>query len=354
VGFELRREVRDLLPRGGILTDKECRLILELADNCHEKTRMGWPGVEWLAAKCDIPNPKRTGEFFASIGRKWFELRVPLGKSKSGKLYYSKPGKRTTYRIPTRAELLATCPEMVPAMPGPSEIMVPPSGGPMVPATAGPVVPPTPEEWSPQQGDPFPHGFPQKDPQRTPSPPPTPSSSLAVVEAEIVEEEVGLTSSLEDQIHKLIDEAVALKPNWGTKRTEIRQQINALLGSFESLEAASVIVRETAKDPTSAHPSRITASGNPALVAANLALTVSHLDASTSGGRVLHPDAHRFEPSDRNPRDCLRCPFPKPNDRHRVGNQGGGYIAQRTGSYDREPHRPFRNPTDPGAYEGVL
>lgn len=162
MGFELRREVVDLLPRGGVLTDKECRLILELADNCHEQTRKGWPGVEWLADKCDIPNPKRVGEFFASIARKWTELRVELGKDKHGKPYYAKPGQRTVYRIPTRDELIECLgADKVPPTPGLSPRKVPPTPGPKVPATEGPKVPPTPGARSPQQRDPSPQVFPQ-------------------------------------------------------------------------------------------------------------------------------------------------------------------------------------------------
>jgi hypothetical protein len=169
VGFELRREVRDLLPRGGTLTDKECRLILELADNCHEQTRQGWPGAEWLADKCDIPKAKRVGEFFASIAKKWVELRVEIGKDSRGKPFYSTPLKRVTYRIPTRTELLATCPDKVPPLPGPSPCKLPPTPGPKVPVTEGPKVPPTPGASSPQRGDPSPQGFPQGSSSKNPS-----------------------------------------------------------------------------------------------------------------------------------------------------------------------------------------
>lgn len=150
MGYALRREVRDLLPRGGVLTDKESRLILELADSCGEETREGWPGAGWLAEKADIPNPKRVGEFFASIARKWVELRVPLGVDKHGQPYYSKPGQRTKYRFPAATKL------------GSSTDKVPPMAGPKVPVTEGPTVPPTPGARSPQQGDPSTQGTTQR------------------------------------------------------------------------------------------------------------------------------------------------------------------------------------------------
>lgn len=136
MGYPLRREVRDLLPKG-VLTDKEARLILEVADACDDDTRTGWPGVEWLADKCDIPNPKRVGEFFANIAKKWVELRVPLGHSADGRPYYSYPGENTRFRFPPRATLITLRNKKVPA-----------KGGPKVPATGGPN-----PERSPQRGD---------------------------------------------------------------------------------------------------------------------------------------------------------------------------------------------------------
>jgi hypothetical protein len=106
MGYKLRREIRDLLP-AGLLTPSERLLVLEIADTCHDEKRTGWPGVEWLVAKCDIPTAKRAGEHLAAIGRKWFEIRVELGKDRHGKPFYAIPGKRMTYRMPTRPELVA-------------------------------------------------------------------------------------------------------------------------------------------------------------------------------------------------------------------------------------------------------
>lgn len=154
VGYPLRREVRDLLPKG-VLTDKEARLILELADSCDDDTRRGWPGVEWLAEKTDIPNSKRVGEYFASIARKWVELRIPLGHGAGGKPYYSYPGERTRYEFPSRATLFTLRNRMVPSKPGPKvpekagpnqgrslqkgDHMIPEEGGPKVPPKGGPI-----------------------------------------------------------------------------------------------------------------------------------------------------------------------------------------------------------------------
>ena len=162
MGYELRREIRDLLPRGGVLTDKECRLILELADNANDQTRRAWPGVDWLAEVCDIPNPKRVGEFLTSIARKWVELRVELGKDRHGKPYFAKSGHRTVYRFPTRTELVAMLGEdQVPPTPGLDARKVPGKEGPQVPAKEGPQVPPTEGAQAPAKGGPFSSDSPQ-------------------------------------------------------------------------------------------------------------------------------------------------------------------------------------------------
>lgn len=315
MGFELRREVVGLLPRNGVLTDKECRLILELADNCGEKTREGWPGVDWLAVAADIPNPRRVGEFFASIARKWFELRVELGKDKHGKPYYSKPGKRTTYRIPTREDLLASCPDKVPPLPGPYPAKAPPTGGPKVPATEGPKVPPTPGARSPQQRDPFPQGFPQEDPQEPPSPPAGYADPDDIVEGEIVEEGEGDASQLQNQINTLIAEAQTLRPTWKTKTADLRTHITAALPMLDNnLDAVGALVRATAGDPNTAHPSRLTASGSPHLQNARQALLFAHMD-SADAANDPEPGTHPYEPG---PHDrCTVCQMPEANvNRH--------------------------------------
>jgi hypothetical protein len=182
MGFNLRREVRDLLPSGGILTDKEARLLLELADYCNDATRHGKPGSEWLAKAADISDPNRVGEYFASIAAKWVEFRVPLGKTKDGREYYSYPGKRTAFRFPSREEMKAAParkvpkkrptkkvpedrgPNMVPEVRGASAGMVPESPGAKVPEVRGANGPGTSGEWSRSFGDPSPQVFPQEEP----------------------------------------------------------------------------------------------------------------------------------------------------------------------------------------------
>ncbi len=105
MGFNLRREIRDVLPPG-LLTARERLLVLELADNCSDDSRRGWPGVDWLAEKADVAAGK-VGEMFAQIGKKWVELRVPLGVGKDGRAFYSKTGTRTVFEFPPLVKLEA-------------------------------------------------------------------------------------------------------------------------------------------------------------------------------------------------------------------------------------------------------
>jgi len=103
MGYRLRREVRDaLLP--GVLTAAERLLVLEIADVCNDDTREGWPGAAKLADLTDL-SERSIQETLNRIGRKWLELRVPLGKSDTGKVYYSHAGKRTTFRFPPLSAL---------------------------------------------------------------------------------------------------------------------------------------------------------------------------------------------------------------------------------------------------------
>lgn len=98
MGYKLRREVRDALPPG-LLTSAERLLVLEVADQCNDTTREGWPGADQLADLADL-SPRSIQETLSRIGKKWVELRVPLGKDASGRPYYSHAGRRTTFRFP--------------------------------------------------------------------------------------------------------------------------------------------------------------------------------------------------------------------------------------------------------------
>ncbi|HEY6115916.1 MAG TPA: hypothetical protein VI172_08160 [Candidatus Dormibacteraeota bacterium] len=207
----------------------------------------------------------------------------------------------------------------------------------------------------------------------SPTPPP-PGSALVVVDAEIVEEEGASTSSPETQTEKLIDDVVALKPNWRRKRPEIREQIQSLLLTFDNnFAAVAGIALGTARAPDTAHPSRMTAGGNPVLIAATTARTIAHLDTVTGGPANTHPDAHPYEAKPDAPAECQRCLFPEANGRHRGFDTRASPPVQRNTKHvpyrnppnqdaydDWKPqnttrrHKAWTNPTDPHAYEGEL
>lgn len=117
LGTHLRREVRNLLP-SGLLTPIERAIVLEIADACRDEdglggpARTGQPGMVWILEAAGAASEKKVGEALASIGRKWIELRVPLGTGRDGKAYYSVASVRTTYRFPSGAELEARAIEL--------------------------------------------------------------------------------------------------------------------------------------------------------------------------------------------------------------------------------------------------
>ncbi|MFI5938107.1 hypothetical protein [Actinoplanes sp. NPDC051494] len=310
MGYELRREVRKAIPPG-LLTAGERLLVLELADICSDRTREGWPGIALLAEVTDMSD-RSIQQTLNRVAKKWIELRVPLGKNADGKPYFAFAGKRTTYRFPPLPDIDGATDE---GASGATDGWPSERNG----ATDE-------REWCDrsvamvrQMSGPSPQRTPQRaTPQPPPPSPAPPSSDLVVVDAEIVEEE-NPTSSPEDQLQHLIDETLMIRPNWSS--TELRTQITAALSLVgESFEAAALLTLSTARDPTSARPSRITAAGNPHLLAAGTALRIAKLNAfpGTAFTHPLHPNAHRYEPKPDGSPECLHCPFPEQNQRHRV------------------------------------
>lgn len=200
----------------------------------------------------------------------------------------------------------------------------------------------------PMEGHPTPpmHGSqikPLKNPKKNPPSPYPLDVAGEVVDAEILEEEEGLTSSLETQMQTLTDEIRTVRPNWAA--IDIKTNVTGAMAMLaDSFEAAAVVARETAKDPDSARPSRITASLNPHLQAAKAALLIAKADSagSTAPAIPLHPDAHPFE-ADGARRECRRCEFPEANARHRIPEsaRNGSYVANNRRSPNR--HVPYRD-----------
>ncbi|GGN39033.1 hypothetical protein FHR83_006810 [Actinoplanes campanulatus] len=333
MGYKLRREVRDLL-WAGALTASERVLLLELADNANDDTRVAYPGMGWILAACDIPSKKRAGEHLASIAAKWFEIRVEVGKDKNGNALYAMPKIQTRYRFPTRDELVARHGERkVPKIQGLDACKVPENQGPKVPENQGADGPKAPDFQGPFSSKNF-------SPQSSnSSPPPTPSlfgTDHVVIDAEIVEEAEEIDASPETQLQNLTDQIRAIRPNWNP--AEIRRHLDAALRLVdENFEALTTLAVNTAKDRSTAQPSRLTASGNPHLQRVGLALLVARADAMPDTGPIkpLHPNAHVFQPKTDGSKVCgwNECELPEANDRHRVGNRDGGYVGQTRSSH---------------------
>ena len=105
MGYKLRRELRDVLIVPGLLTPTERLVLLEIGESCNDDTRRGWPTLEWLVAACDLASTKKAGEIVTAIGRKWFDIRVQVGKDKNGRPVYAIKGQAVTYRIPLFGEI---------------------------------------------------------------------------------------------------------------------------------------------------------------------------------------------------------------------------------------------------------
>jgi hypothetical protein len=98
MGYELRRQIRDLLPEG-FLTLAERNVLLELADCANDKTRLAYPGMEELVRMTDLPQTT-VSKCLQRLAGKGIELRVAVGVDKNGRPVFAARGHQTTYRIP--------------------------------------------------------------------------------------------------------------------------------------------------------------------------------------------------------------------------------------------------------------
>ncbi len=327
------------------LNPTERLTLVAIAESCRTETRStfyraGWDADE-LARRVGV-NAESLTKVFRSLAAKGCEVRVPHA-FKNGKPVFAFKGKQTTFKLPQFA------PQRVDKSPG---------FGSAEDAKGWTNVRESLDESPGNEAQSLDESPPLllKDlPSKNTSPPPTPSesgSALEVVEAAIVEEGAEKDSQLEDQLQRLIDEIRQTRPNWSAD--ELRTNISAaqsMLGN--SFEAAAEVALRTARDASSARPSRITAAGNPHLKEASTAFLlarIDHADPTPSFSRP-HPDAHPFE-GDNTGISCKRCGTPVQNGMHKVGNQSGGYVAQRSWWSNSKPrYEPWRPPVDQSEYD---
>lgn len=331
MGFKLRREVRDLI-WAGALTASERLLLLELADNANDETREAFPGMDWIVAKCDLPSKKRVGGYLASIAAKWFEIRVEIGKDKNGNPLYAMPKIRTKYRFPTRLELVARHgTEKVPENQGLDACKAPENPGPKVPGNRG-----TEASKAPENQGPFSSGTssPQKissslSPREDdrPRPPDAELGPNREREVDASPEEAEPTNP----IHRLLLDA-------GCPTENLIEVEGELLARHEPRSPAWW--RTVAKNGDLPD---LVAEVLEALQPIQPELTVEH-----------HANAHPYQPNDNGSPNCKQCELPKANGRHRVGNQGGGYIAQRMAAGADANAPPLRRSTSAMRAEQAL
>jgi len=137
VAISLVVEVLDHAPRG--LTQAELVVLVVLAEQAREETRECWPGMELICRRSRLQEDS-VRKVFQRLAARGLELRVPVGKSKSGQPIYAHHGTRTLYRIPRFAPPTGTGQSADTADAG---TLVPPST-----AEAGAVIPPSPVETS--------------------------------------------------------------------------------------------------------------------------------------------------------------------------------------------------------------
>lgn len=130
-------EVLDHAPRE--LTQAELVVLVVLAEQAREATRECWPGMELICHRSRLQEDS-VRKVFQRLAARGLEVRVPVGKSKSGQPIYAHHGTRTLYRIPRFAPPTQNSQPVDDAEAG---TPVPPST-----AEAGTVIPPSPVEAS--------------------------------------------------------------------------------------------------------------------------------------------------------------------------------------------------------------
>jgi hypothetical protein len=90
-------EVLDHAPRD--LTQAELVVLVVLPEQAREETRECWPGMELICHRSRLQEDS-VRKVFQRLAARGLEVRVPVGKSKSGQSVYAHHGARTLYRIP--------------------------------------------------------------------------------------------------------------------------------------------------------------------------------------------------------------------------------------------------------------
>jgi hypothetical protein len=98
MGYELRRQLREAL--GPDITGLQRAVALEIADDANERTRRSAAPLEKLALWTGAKDTNVVRNALKRLAASGWELRVPIGKGRDGRVLYAVPGQRMTFIVP--------------------------------------------------------------------------------------------------------------------------------------------------------------------------------------------------------------------------------------------------------------
>ena len=98
MGYRLYRHVLDHAPAD--LTSGERLLLLVIADDANDNTRLGRPGTDLLTHRTGV-GARGLRKAFERLAERGYELRVPITEDENGQPVFAVRGRRTTYRVPS-------------------------------------------------------------------------------------------------------------------------------------------------------------------------------------------------------------------------------------------------------------
>ncbi|WP_066070084.1 hypothetical protein [Frankia sp. EI5c] len=98
MGYELYREVKDHAPAD--LHPTELLLLLIVADDANDQTRLSFAAREQLVRWMRMTTWDSVQKVLNRLAKRELEIRVPIGKDRSGRAVFARVGQKTTYRVP--------------------------------------------------------------------------------------------------------------------------------------------------------------------------------------------------------------------------------------------------------------
>lgn len=86
------------------LSASEVRLLVSIAENANDGTRVGWPGRELLQHRMGQDSWDPVAKVLRSLARRGLDPRMPKGTDSTGRPLIAHRGSQTTYRVPNMAK----------------------------------------------------------------------------------------------------------------------------------------------------------------------------------------------------------------------------------------------------------